>query len=75
MLVDVQEDTFNIDPEKVREKITNKTRAIMAVHLAGNPCDMKVLREIATDKRIELIEDCAHAHGGERSGPLPEWRH
>lgn len=63
VLVDVRKDTFNIDPEKVREKITNKTRAIMPVHLAGNPCNMKMLQEIATDTRIELIEDCAHAHG------------
>jgi len=68
VLVDVQEDTFNLDPEKVRDKITNKTRAIMPVHLAGNPCDMKLLQEIATDTRIELIEDCAHAHGAKKHG-------
>ncbi len=68
--------TFNISPEDVERKISKKTKAIIAVHLAGNPCDMKRLREIADDHRIALLEDCAHAHGsktnGENCGSLGE---
>lgn len=55
--------TFNISAEAVNEKINSKTKAIIVVHLAGNPCDINELSEIAKDNNISLIEDCAHAHG------------
>jgi len=55
--------TFNIATDSVQAKISRKTRAIIVVHLGGNPCDMKELTELARDHQIILIEDCAHAHG------------
>ncbi len=61
VLADVQPDTFNIDPESVRRKITPRTRAIMPVHFAGRPCDMEALLGVAEEHRLKIIEDCAHA--------------
>jgi perosamine synthetase len=55
------DDTYNIDPRDVEAKITSRTRAIMAVHLFGNPCDLDALREIAMRHKIALIEDCCQA--------------
>ena len=63
VFVDSVTDTWQIDPEEVRRSITPKTRAIMAVHLYGHPCDMKALRKIADEHRLFLIEDCAEAIG------------
>jgi perosamine synthetase len=63
IVADIDIQTFNISIDSVNERITSKTRAIVAVHIGGNPCDMKALREIADDKHLHLIEDCAHAHG------------
>ncbi len=60
---DVQEDTFQIDPEKIRKLITKKTKAIIAVHLGGNVCDMKEILEISNEFDVPVIEDAAHAHG------------
>ncbi len=68
VFADSDPDTFNISPEDVERKITKKTKAIMAVHLAGNPCDMKALAEIAQDHDVALLEDCAHAHGARSKG-------
>jgi perosamine synthetase len=65
ILADVEPDTFLLDPEKVKEKITKKTKAIAPVHLFGNSCDMKALTEIAEDHRLLIINDCAQAHGTE----------
>jgi perosamine synthetase len=65
ILVDVDPHTFLLDPEKVKEKITKKTRAIAPVHLFGNSCDMKALTEIAEDHDLLIINDCAQAHGTE----------
>ena len=65
ILVDVDPDTFLLDPEKVKEKITKKTRAIAPVHLFGDSCDMKALTEIADDHDLLIINDCAQAHGTE----------
>jgi dTDP-4-amino-4,6-dideoxygalactose transaminase len=58
---DVRED-FNIDPESVKRKITDKTKAIICMHWGGYPCDMKELWHIATNHSIALIEDAAHAY-------------
>jgi dTDP-4-amino-4,6-dideoxygalactose transaminase len=66
--VDVEEKTMNIDPEKVESAITSKTKAIIAVHLYGQMCDMKRLKEIADRHNLILIEDAAQAHGAEFEG-------
>ncbi|MCE7741488.1 MAG: DegT/DnrJ/EryC1/StrS family aminotransferase, partial [Candidatus Heimdallarchaeota archaeon] len=60
---DIDKETFNIDPEKIEEKITKKTKAIMPVHIFGNPCDMKAIMDIADDHNLIVIEDCAQGHG------------
>src|SRR3989344_4708440 len=65
VLCDVSEKNWNLDPEKVRKKITKKTRAIMAVHLYGAPCKMDELKEICEEKDLLLVEDCAESHGAE----------
>lgn len=60
--------TYNIDPAKIEEKITNKTRAIMPVHLYGLPCDMDPIMDIAAKYRLFVVEDCAQAHGATYKG-------
>lgn len=67
VLVDVDRD-YLIDIEKLKESITPKTRAIMAVHLLGNVCDMKALQDIAKDRKLFLMEDTCEALGSEFSG-------
>lgn len=62
------DDTYNIDPKDVEAKITPRTKAIMAVHLFGNPCDMDALREIAQRHQVALIEDCCQALFAEYQG-------
>lgn len=62
--------TFNIDPLKIEEKITNKTRAIMPVHLYGQPCDMDSIIKIAQKYNLYIIEDCAQAHGAKYKGKM-----
>lgn len=54
---------FGLDPLKISEKITSKTKAILVVHLYGNPCDMEKITFIAKKHKLYLIEDCAQAHG------------
>ena len=68
VLADVEPDTFLLDPEKVKEKITKKTKAIAPVHLFGNSCDMKALTDLAEDHNLLIINDCAQAHGTEYGG-------
>jgi len=63
--VDAEFDTWNINPELIEEKITNKTKAIMVVHLYGHPCDMDRIQEIADKYNLPIIEDAAEAHGAE----------
>jgi perosamine synthetase len=65
VLVDIDKQTWNIDPNKIKERITNKTKAIIVVHLFGNPCDMDKILEIAKENNLYVIEDCAQAHGAE----------
>ncbi len=62
------DDTYNIDPKDVEAKITDRTRAIIAVHLFGNPCDMAGLRDVAKRHDLFLIEDCCQAHLAEFNG-------
>ena len=68
VLVDVDPVTFNMDPEQVRRKLTPRTRAIMPVHFAGRPCDMRALGAIAAEYGLKIIEDCAHAIETEYDG-------
>ncbi len=56
-------DTMNIDPESVKEKITDRTRAIYVVHHCGCPVDMDPILEVARKRGIAVVEDCAHAIG------------
>lgn len=60
--------TYNIDPKKIEEAITPKTRAIIVVHLYGKPCDMDPIIDICNRRNLFLIEDCAQAHGAEYKG-------
>ena len=60
---DVEKETFNINPLLIEEKITDKTKAILPVHLYGHPCDMKVINEIASDNDLLVLEDACQAHG------------
>jgi len=65
VFVDIDPETFNIDPEEVERKITEKTSAILAVHVYGNPCYVEKLQEIASRHKLKLIYDAAHAFGVE----------
>lgn len=60
--------TYNIDPAKIEEKITPNTKAIMPVHLYGQPCDMAPILELAKKHNLFVIEDCAQAHGATYHG-------
>src|SRR6266540_7381686 len=62
------DDSYNMDPSEVERKITSRTRAIIAVHLFGNPCDMDAMVRIAKRHNVVLIEDCAQAHFAEYKG-------
>ena len=68
VFADIREDTFNIDPESIVEKITPKTKAIIPVHLYGQAADMKAITEIAQDKDLIIIEDACQAHGATFEG-------
>ena len=63
VFVDVEKDTYNIDPAKIEDKITNKTKAIIVVHYAGHACEMDKIMEIAEKYDLYVIEDAAHAIG------------
>lgn len=60
--------TFNINPDNIERSITAKTKAIIPVHLYGQPCDMDRIKSIADKYQILIIEDCAQAHGAEYKG-------
>jgi dTDP-4-amino-4,6-dideoxygalactose transaminase len=68
VFVDCHPESYNIDPSKVEAAITKKTKAIVAVHLYGQPADMDPLREIAKKHNIFLVEDAAQAHLAEYKG-------
>ena len=76
VFADVDLKTYNIDPEDIRRKITDKTKAIIAVHLAGQPCDMDEIHKIAKEHDLLVIEDGAHALGsvykGKKAGTLSD---
>ncbi|MAG50562.1 aminotransferase DegT [archaeon] len=68
VFVDIDEDTFNLDPDLINEKINKKTRAILPVHLYGHPADMNPILDLAEDHNLEIIEDACQAHGAEYCG-------
>ncbi len=68
VFAEVNQETCNIDMDGVRKKITDKTKAIIPVHLYGNPVEMKELMEIAEENDLTIIEDAAQAHGTEYHG-------
>jgi dTDP-4-amino-4,6-dideoxygalactose transaminase len=63
VLVDIEPDTFLIDPSKIENAISSRTRAIIPVHLFGQPADLSAILAIAQPHAIHVIEDCAQAHG------------
>ncbi|MBL4716748.1 MAG: DegT/DnrJ/EryC1/StrS family aminotransferase, partial [Bacteroidia bacterium] len=68
VFVDCEADSYNIDPTKVEDAITENTKAILAVHLYGQPANMAALKEIAEKRNILLFEDAAQAHLAEFNG-------
>ena len=64
VFVDIGDD-YNIDVSKIKEKISEKTKVIMPVHLYGNPCDMDEIMKIAKENKLNVVEDCCQAHGAE----------
>ena len=69
-MVDADSDTFCVDAQKIEEKITPNTKAIIAVHIYGNPCDMDTINEIAQKHNFKVIEDAAEAHGALYKGKM-----
>jgi len=68
VLVDIEPDTWNIDIEKIEEKINERTKAILPVHIYGHPVDMDPIIELAEKYNLKIVEDCAECHGGEYKG-------
>lgn len=68
VFVDAKPDTYNLDPVEIERKITLKTRCIIATHIAGQPCDIDKILQIAKEHNLYVIEDCAEACGSEYKG-------
>ena len=63
VIVDINKEDFNISIESIKKSITRKTKAIIPVHFAGNPCNMNMIKSLAKKHNLKIIEDCAHAIG------------
>ncbi len=70
VFVDVEPDTWNMDPIQLEAKITKKTKAIVPVHMYGHPCDMDAILHVARKHRVAVIEDAAQAHGAQYKGRM-----
>ncbi len=70
ILVEPNLRTYNIDPTKIESAITNKTKAIIVVHLYGKCCEMEPIKMIAEKYQLQIIEDCAQAHGAKYKGKI-----
>ena len=68
VFADIDPETYNINPRRIEEAVTEKTKAIIPVHFAGQPCDMDRISDIAKKHKLFIIEDCAHTHGAEWKG-------
>ncbi len=68
VFIDIDRNTQNMDPDLIEAAITPNTKAIMAIHLAGWPCEMEKIQEICNNHNLFLIEDCAQAHGAKYNG-------
>lgn len=68
VFIDADKDTWNIDVSKIEEKITSKTKAIMPVHVFGNPCNMYEIERISKKYKLFIVEDAAEAHGATYNG-------
>jgi len=68
IFVDISPETFNLDPARIEEAITPRTRAIMPVHFGGQSADMDAINDIAAQYGLKVVEDAAHAHGSEWRG-------
>lgn len=68
IFVDIEPQSLNIDPKKIEEAITEKTSAILATHVYGNPCDVVAIEKIAKKHNLKVIYDAAHAFGVEING-------
>jgi len=68
VFVDIDPNTFNIDPNTIEAAITDKTKAILAVHVFSNPCNVKAIEDIASKHNLKVIYDAAHAFGVELNG-------
>ncbi|MDX6446412.1 MAG: hypothetical protein QOH71_3486 [Blastocatellia bacterium] len=66
--VEPDERTYNLDPDKIAAAVTSRTRAIMAVHLCGQPADMDAINKVAARHDLKVFEDCAQAHGARYKG-------
>lgn len=69
VFVDIDPETYNIDPRRIEEAITPRTRAILPVHFSGEIADMDAINAIAARRGLRVIEDAAHAHAGSIAGP------
>ncbi len=68
VFVDIDLDSYTIDPQEIEKKITKKTKAILCVHLYGQPCNMQAITKLVRKYKLKLIEDCAQATGAEYRG-------
>ena len=68
VIVDIEEESWCISPSEIEKAITERTKAIIPVHLYGQPCDMESIMSIATRHNLKVIEDCAEAHGSSFGG-------
>jgi dTDP-4-amino-4,6-dideoxygalactose transaminase len=68
VFADIDEETYNIDPDEIAKKITPKTKAILVVHLYGHPAEMDRIMGIARELNLKVVEDCAQAFGAEYKG-------
>lgn len=68
VMADVDRDTQNVTADTIRQVLTPRTKAVIAVHLAGQPCDMDPILELASQRGLAVIEDCAQAHGARYKG-------
>ena len=71
---DIYPDTLLMDTDDVRRRITTRTKAVMPVHYASNPCNMDALMEIAKEHNLRIVEDAAHAFGSYYKGKKIEHR-